>query len=423
MLTTFLLIGAFLAILLQDLLKQWGAGGFLNYFPEFIVIVLFFSGVLLQLYRTRSMSRLFLLAIFLYAYLSCISLFFGHQSDPYFVFAQSFIHIEYFLMAVGCYGLVIVNKYISFQKVILLFLLVTFIGAILNLILGHDFFTMLHAHANEGTIRLGRTAGFQLNADRTGVALAIGSIYLLVKASINRKQAKWLYLAVAIVIFPIYLTASRTAIGIVIIGFMFTIRPRRMPIQVSLVGACLVGIALTQTTEITEILHKSAANFGQLSSNGNITYARWLMLGGALRLAIEHFPLGTGAATFGSTFSKGSNVYSQLGLLAYPYIENGAAIFDSNLATILGEFGFIGFLIFYSSFAYSLKRFGRLWDGCARSFWDKNRLTVMFFLITLLMSISEPVFMNSYYSLLLIVGYIACCAASGSMTGNGRNEV
>ncbi|MGH7237517.1 MAG: hypothetical protein ACREGF_03205, partial [Candidatus Saccharimonadales bacterium] len=314
--TGFLLWFVFLFFLLQDFIKQLSNSTAGNYLPEFLVIVVFAWGVILQLVKHRSVSPLIFLTIFLYSYFVGISLIFGQQKSVFAVLAQSFIHIEYFLLAAGFCAIIICRKP-SFQKILLGLLAVTLIGALFNALLGNAFFSLLHVKTNLESLRLGRLSGLQLNANRVGVMLALGVTYLMVLARDKPKEAKWFYGFVAIITIFVCFTASRTALGIIFLAFVFTIRPRRMPVQLIFIILCLSAVFLTQTQVFSLIYQKTQANFSQLANGADTTYARWLMLGGGLNLALQHFPIGAGAATFGSTLSPGSGVYAQLGLLAY----------------------------------------------------------------------------------------------------------
>ena len=65
----------------------------------------------------------------------------------------------------------------------------------------------------------------------------------------------------------------------------------------------------------------------------------------SIQLFITHFPIGSGAATFGSLLSEDSAHYKSIGLdISSKYIQSG--IYDSNLATIIGELGLVGVILF-----------------------------------------------------------------------------
>ena len=60
--------------------------------------------------------------------------------------------------------------------------------------------------------------------------------------------------------------------------------------------------------------------------------------------------LGTGAATYGTVMSDNSAVYAEIGLQNSRYFVEKDGIYDSNFASLLGEFGFIGLFMFFIVF-------------------------------------------------------------------------
>ena len=76
-------------------------------------------------------------------------------------------------------------------------------------------------------------------------------------------------------------------------------------------------------------------------------YIRGLMLYMSFLLIIQYFPIGSGAGTFGSIFAHDSQVYKDFGVDHRYYFVEEWGIYDSNVASILGEYGFIGIILFF----------------------------------------------------------------------------
>ncbi len=75
-----------------------------------------------------------------------------------------------------------------------------------------------------------------------------------------------------------------------------------------------------------------------------------------ISLASQYFPISVGAGNFGSVMSDNSPVYKILGVSNNDFFINLEGVYDSNLASILGEYGFLG-LFFYLFLTYKILGF------------------------------------------------------------------
>ena len=109
------------------------------------------------------------------------------------------------------------------------------------------------------------------------------------------------------------------------------------------------------------------------------------------KLCIAHFPFGSGAATFGSILSIDSPHYRALGVdINKEYIQR--AIFDSNAATIIGEFGLLGLTMF----AFLFRRL-----YLTLRTYSQNHLYHKTLLIAIIIfSITNPVMVNGFQAML-----------------------
>ena len=99
------------------------------------------------------------------------------------------------------------------------------------------------------------------------------------------------------------------------------------------------------------IIDETVANFKEFLDISNSRYVRGIMVYGGFKFAIENFPFGVGAANFGTVMSFGGKYYDILGISRMDEFSDSSGIFDSNIASILGEYGVIFFLVLlYLSF-------------------------------------------------------------------------
>jgi hypothetical protein len=124
---------------------------------------------------------------------------------------------------------------------------------------------------------------------------------------------------------------------------------------------------------------------------GKSSYIRGIMIYFAFEIANERFPFGAGAASYGTVKSDNSNIYADFGLHNSRFFIDKEGIYDSNFASLLGEFGYLGMLSYYLIFIYLCKRINLFRDR-------KTSPEFFFILLTLMIvySLTNPVFMNTF---------------------------
>ncbi|MFD2822502.1 O-antigen ligase family protein [Lacinutrix iliipiscaria] len=105
----------------------------------------------------------------------------------------------------------------------------------------------------------------------------------------------------------------------------------------------------------TPLISRTWANL-QDSFDLTSHYIRGIMLHLSILIAKDYFPIGTGSATFGTVFSEGSVVYDFYNQGWRSYFTKMVGIFDSNFASVLGEFGVIGIILFAIIIIVMLKK-------------------------------------------------------------------
>jgi hypothetical protein len=139
----------------------------------------------------------------------------------------------------------------------------------------------------------------------------------------------------------------------------------------------------------SDIIQISLSNISGISEDSG--YIRGLVMLISAKLCIAHFPFGSGAATFGSILSIDSPHYRALGVdINKEYIQR--AIFDSNAATIIGEFGLVGLTMF----AFLFRRL-----YLTLRTYSQNHLYHKTLLIAIIIfSITNPVMVNGFQAML-----------------------
>ena len=161
-----------------------------------------------------------------------------------------------------------------------------------------------------------------------------------------------------------------------------------------------------------QIMKDTIDNFSHFT-NDNHTYIRGLMFYYGFNLFLEFFPLGTGAATFGTALSKYNtlDVYTYVGLdLQRIYNEEMnklMGVYDSGLASMLAENGFIG-MILIGIFLYYFFQFNK-----NRLDWYNYEIFKILTIFTILISLTEPAWQNGLYTVFYVINLLFIYTKNG----------
>lgn len=304
--------------------------------------------------RKTTINKYYLLTIIIITYFIIISLLFGYQNNIFKVFFQSFMHLKFFVY------LIYISFYLDENKRIKLFLYFKYIliaaifGFLLELFIGERLLNILNLpdEFKPSNRRSEIFYGGFINANSLS-ALLLAFYMLFFTKKIDANITKIVIASIFIVLFCVVLD-SRTPIIILFLIFIFYFKKNifksKFVLPFLFVGVVLFLYLYTKT----DLIERTIQNI-QMSFNPKSSYIRGLMWYLSILLAIRHFPIGTGAASFGTTMSTNSKTYIELGVHKKYYFVNEIGIYDSNWSSILGEFGFIG-LILIIIFIYMLTK-------------------------------------------------------------------
>ncbi len=125
-------------------------------------------------------------------------------------------------------------------------------------------------------------------------------------------------------------------------------------------------------------------------------YIRGIIINNSFKLFGDYFPFGSGAATYGSVLSTGSQIYQELGLSSMLFFEEMSGIYDSNWASILGEFGLMGILLF----SFLIRK---TYNSVKVDFVSNKSAVCSILVIFIISGITMPVLMNGYLAMLFAI--------------------
>jgi hypothetical protein len=384
----YFLISVIILLLSSKLLLSFETLSFLTYLDELLLLYLFV--VIFYSFAALKLDRYVLYITITICYMILISVLMNSSSMKNIVL-QSFIHMKFFIFYF------VVDKYLKYSdlKKIGWFLLVfTFFGLFLNILLQEVFNNILSQRVEyrSGFLRIG---GFQQNANLLGLILGLFYLFFLLCGNITKK---YIFLITIIFSLLIFITGSRSSLVIIFIGIGYYYLYSSVKTKIYMVPAFIIlFVGLIGILSYSDMLDRTMSNILTLENAGESGYIRGIMLAYGFQLFIHYFPIGTGAATFGSVLSEGSYIYNVLGLSDKSFFLSMSGIYDSNLATIGGEFGFIGVLIysFLLIFIYQQIKY-------------KNNKPYLLSVITvmLVLSVTNPIFMNAYPAILFVLALV-----------------
>lgn len=309
----------------------------------------------------------------------------------YEIVVQSFINFKFFLYFVFFYCLWLMAEKNSRVFVVAFLSCAAFsiLGYVLNIIFP-EYFVFSEASWH---LERGRIGGFQFKPNDLAISLCFLMVFVLFSFSRGLGRHVLVFLLIGL----IYLASSRTALLVALIIFLLSMFYERRYVSLFFLGGGGVCVLLAFHDAVFNsfLFSETVSNFSQLAVVGDTQYIRAIMVYYGVLLGVMFFPLGSGAASYGSVMSEGSLIYQMLGLSEIEFFQWMEGIYDSNAASIVGEYGFLGFLVFFG-FAYKIV--SQLLGG---------RRSLVFSLVFLLFAISltQPLFsyqVNSINFLLLL---------------------
>ena len=350
---------------------------------------------------SKKIRAVYLLVFGFLLYSIVISAALGLNRDWTDIVLQSVINLK-FLILILSFLVVFKDRPEVIQRFFNSVLLLAVIGLVLNVILGRAFneaFNMPVFSRPSVPLRYG---GF-LNPNHLAFLMAMYIGILLNRAktagfaiSINQ----WGLIAGSLLV--IGLTDSRTALTGVVVFFVayywdyIQKKPKVfLAFFLSLLSLLVLLLSFSNIIETTWINLQGSFSLDSY-------YIRGIIMNMAVQISYFYFPVGTGAATFGSLLSDGSKVYEDFGVAELSFFVEKRGIYDSSFASILGEYGFIG-IVCYAFMFFGLYRILNL-DFPNRGM---KVMIMALFAAFILYSFTNPTLTNNVYILISIPVFFA----------------
>lgn len=315
-----------------------------------LISILLFE--LIRILKTGKVKLFIASYVLLYFYLTVISILFGYNYNILHILVQNLIHIKFFIL----FGYIYYRKDVIipyFLKNTKFFIYILSIGFILSLI-----------YKQKMALYIGMIPDFTSTDFKYSGFVKANILYLTIFFVYLYKTQEHFYfhnhkkialnslIALSILLF----LGSRTTLLAILIVLMITYSKTLIKVISKKAFLIVVFIGFIILNYATPLVSRTLTNF-QDSFDLTSHYIRGIMMHLSILIAQKCFPIGSGSATFGTVFSEGSPVYDYYNQGWRTYFTRMVGIFDSNFASVLGEFGVIGLILFSIIIIGMLKKF------------------------------------------------------------------
>ena len=322
---------------------------YFNWFDEIFLAVLILLAFLAAVTTLHVKKALVAVGVWVIG-LILLSFYLGRNPSKGDILLQGFLQAKFFIFVYA--GLFFLD-WKSAGRALKALLFISIVGALLNLIWSNLFFDLgLKEVVRMEVFSVPRIGGFQLNPNRLGRILALTS---LLNASILRCSKK-AYVSLLLISFIVLVfTGSRVSLALFMLGIIYQLMKyfdkafiRGLFIAVIVVpvfvGGLFLGVKELRVNSLGDGIGEDSPVF------------RVLLVTEGGRLALDNFPFGTGLASYATPFADDVGVYQDTVIGATFFFNKGAGLFDSNLASILGETGFLGLVLFFVLYWFVISR-------------------------------------------------------------------
>lgn len=309
----------------------------------------------------------------------------------FYVVFGSFVHLKLFFFAWLFFYLQEKRIFLASHRFFLILLGITLFGFVFNHLLP-GVFTSIFTFDIAERYGIQRAKGFHLTNVAGATFVSIMLAYGLFDRSRRINSVAWSYLAIAIPIVAYIFLITTTRSGLVIFALaILVLMVRSLREQIFLWFALVLGLILVSSGTLSAVTEADAVRQASRLIEGlfvspDYQIPRSAMMYSGTVLAGEYFPFGVGLGMFASPYAENSPIYALLNLQSLYYVRNYNGVIDSNMASIIGELGFLGLVVILFNLLaicrYAAHHGGR---------WEFIFVTFIFFAI-LANSIVSPVF-------------------------------
>lgn len=396
-------------LLLISLVYFSGVIPFLSFSDELLLIIAFLY-VVYEVCFLRLYSHFAIVTFSYVIYAFFVAVMSPFNPDLIYSFFQSLIHIKVLLIAY--FAISVFNAVKSKRLFIKLFKLLTFLyfsSLILNMVMGEAWNNFVGFYEQQYRYGFLRPAGiFSHYAPNSYFFTLIVTTLMLTfdsaKANVFSYHFKKFILFVFIDFFAAFPLTVRKGIVVLIPYFFYVISILKPKLRlIVIMGIAIFISSLLWLISDSQIFTDTLDNLDKFFRDDH-SYVRGIIVYHGYSLFSDFFPIGVGAGLYGTVFSN-------MNLSVYEYVDMNMVLFtsdvgglkgvyDSGLAALAAEMGFIG-LIFVSYLTYLLMK------SCSVLTSNSNlKIIKLLTVYMLLLAVTEPVLQNGFFAIFYCISVL-----------------
>ena len=254
---------------------------------------------------------------------------------------QSVMYGKFMIMFLTLHYMVSEKVFYDFMRFMFFF---TLLGFFINVIVGEIFFDFIGSRVFERN-GIYRYVGFQGSANVFSLASCVLIFYSLCN---DRGITK--VLSNVVLVACVFASGSHTGIVLLLlVYFLYAVIYTRI-FKFYALPILLLLVAMLPFTGVFDKISVISDRYADGNDSG---YSRTVVIFNALKIAIDNYPYGGGAASYATPLSRDSDIYRDYGMDKVTVIkwflsgsEKNSGIYDTSFGMLIGELGFIGAALF-----------------------------------------------------------------------------
>lgn len=366
--------------------------GLLPNFTDEIILFLIFCYAVFKSKNDLIVRRALFIYCSLFALLVLMSINALFNRGFFSVFFQIFIHLKFILFFIFCWAAIGPERCL---KLSYFFLIITVIFLFINLAVGNLFNELFQTKVN---IRSGVARPIGIQADTAGLGTSFAFFGCLLICGVKKYTPNFKIVLMLLFTILILLASTRTALILMPLILLWWFKDSVKTFLIAFILLIFSTFYISTSDYMDELITITVENIEwTIDDPVASSYIRGIMIYFAVELAIDRFPLGTGASTYGTVMSDDSDIYAEIGLQNSIYFIEKEGIYDSNIASLLGEFGIFGLFIFL----WAMRKVAILPMIMTKQYQSKQEFRFVLGILVLGYAITTPVLMNTYPAFLM----------------------
>lgn len=373
---------------------------YIGYYDELLIFMLLGIAVFQIVLGKKKTSKSLITPFILMTAGVITSLFYFYRGID-IIILQSIINFKLFILWFALFT-IFKNKNVNANTLLSTLWWITIVGFTINLLTPESFYGFFKPEEDvRERYGIMRIEGFQLKPNDMAIFLSLFLFNLNKRLGQGNIKVKTYSFFLAATLISIVFSGSRVGLAGAILSFTAYVKTDNAIKLYASVAAGIAGLAIYISLFGDGLLLQTSADIKSFSTIDQTKYIRAIMIYYGVILGVDYFPIGVGAGNFGTVLSENSPVYAKLGISWMEFFDEFWGVFDSNLASLIGEYGFLFAIAIIGSLLKIVKNSPALLGFHATKLTKREYTSLALFI--LLIITTNPIIMHHYTALCLFI--------------------